>query len=108
MILIFCHYIPVNLDLAPLKPPEFLLHGRATPFVKSIKRQTLVPRRRKYVHLSPDRQTAIKVGWRHGKPIVLTIQAGKMYGWGFQYFCSTNGMWLAERVPAEHILLPEE
>jgi putative RNA 2'-phosphotransferase len=48
------------------------------------------------------------VGRRHGKPIVLTIQAGRMYEFGFQFFCSTNGVWLTEKVPAEHLLFPEE
>jgi putative RNA 2'-phosphotransferase len=96
------------LDFAPSKPPEFLFHGTATRFMESIKRQGLVPRKRNYVHLSPDHQTAITVGRRHGKPIVLTIQASRMYECGFQFFCSTDGIWLTERVPAEHILFPDE
>ena len=102
------HSIPVDLDFAPSKPPGFLFHGTATRIVESIKRQGLVPRKRNHVHLSPDRQTATMVGQRHGKPIVLTIQAGRMYECGFQFFCSTNGIWLTERVPAEHILFPQE
>jgi putative RNA 2'-phosphotransferase len=102
------HSIPADLDFAPSKPPESLFHGTATRFVESIKRQGLVPRKRNYVHLSPDHQTAITVGLRHGKPIVLIIQAGRMYECGFQFFCSTDGIWLTERVPAEHILFPEE
>ena len=51
------HSIPVDLDLAPSKPPEFLFHGTATRFVESIKRLGLVPKKRNYVHLSPDQQT---------------------------------------------------
>jgi len=102
------HSIPVDLDFVPSKPPEFLFHGTATRFVESIKRQGLVPRKRNHVHLSLDPQTAIMVGRRHGKPIVLTIQAGRMYECGFQFFRSTNGIWLTERVPAEHILFPEK
>ncbi|MCG6981189.1 MAG: RNA 2'-phosphotransferase [Deltaproteobacteria bacterium] len=102
------HSIPVDLDFAPSKPPEFLFHGTATRFVESIREQGLVPRKRNHVHLSPDHQTAIMVGRRHGKPIVLTIQAGRMYEFGFQFFCSTNGVWLTEKVPAEHLLFPEE
>ena len=102
------HSIPVDLDFAPSKPPEFLFHGTATRFVESIKRLGLVPKKRNHVHLSPDQQTAIKVGGRHGQPIVLTIQAGTMYECGFHFFRSTNGIWLTERVPAEYILFPEK
>ena len=40
------HSLPVDLDFAPSKPPEFLFHGTATRFVESIKRQGLVPRKR--------------------------------------------------------------
>ena len=102
------HSISVDLDFAPSKPPEFLFHGTATRFVESIKRLGLVPKKRNHVHLSPDQQTALKVGGRHGQPIVLTIQTGRMYECGFHFFRSTNGIWLTERVPAEHILFPEK
>ena len=102
------HSLPVDLDFAPSKPPEFLFHGTATRFVESIKRLGLVPKKRNHVHLSPDQQTALKVGGRHGQPIVLTIQTGRMYECGFHFFRSTNGIWLTERVPAEHILFPEK
>ena len=37
------HSIPVALDFAPSKPPEFLFHGTATRFVESIRKQGLVP-----------------------------------------------------------------
>ena len=102
------HSIPAYLDFAPSMPPQFLFHGTAIRFLDSIKRQGLVPKKRNYVHLSPDQQTAIKVGRRHGKPIVLTIQAGRMYECSFQFFCSASGVWLTQRVPAEHILFPGE
>ena len=102
------HSLPVDLDFAPSKPPEFLFHGTATRFVESIKRLGLVPKKRNHVHLSPDQQTALKVGGRHGQPIVLTIQTGRMYECGFHFFRSTNGIWLTERVPAEYILFPEK
>jgi putative RNA 2'-phosphotransferase len=102
------HSLPVDLDFVPSKPPDFLFHGTATRFVESIKRLGLVPKKRNYVHLSPDQQTALTVGGRHGKPIVLTIQTGRMYECGFHFFPSANGIWLTERVPAEHILFPEK
>ena len=102
------HSILVDLDFAPSMPPEFLFHGTATRYVNSIKRQGLIPKKRNYVHLSPDQQTATRVGRRHGKPIILAIRAGKMYECGFQFFYSAHGVWLTQRVPVEYILFPEE
>ncbi|MFQ5796239.1 MAG: RNA 2'-phosphotransferase [Candidatus Bipolaricaulia bacterium] len=102
------HSIPVDLGLEPLMPPEFLFHGTAARVLESIKRQGLLPRKRNHVHLSPDERTAVQVGKRHGKPIVLTIQAGRMYKHGFEFYRSGNGVWLTEQVPARYIILEEE
>ena len=30
---------------------------------------------RQFVHISPDNETAVKVGSRHGKPVILKIRA---------------------------------
>ncbi len=101
------HSIPVDLGLEALVPPEVLFHGTATRFIPSIKRQGLIPKGRRYVHLSPDEQTAVKVGQRHGKPVVLTIQAGQMHECGFLFYCSANGVWLTDKIPVEYIIFPE-
>jgi putative RNA 2'-phosphotransferase len=100
------HSIPVDLGLEPLAPPELLFHGTATRFLASIKAQGLIPRGRQYVHLSPDEPTAIKVGQRHGQPIVLTIQAGRMYAAGLTFYRSANGVWLTDKVLVEYIIFP--
>src|SRR5262249_945948 len=67
--------VAVDLNLAPLTPPELLYHGTATRFLESIKGQGLLRGKRTHVHLSPDERTAVAVGKRHGKPVVLTVQA---------------------------------
>jgi putative RNA 2'-phosphotransferase len=59
------------------------------------------------VHLSPDEPTAIKVGRRHGRPVVLAVQAGRMHEDGHEFFLSRNGVWLTKRVPREYIVLEE-
>jgi putative RNA 2'-phosphotransferase len=100
------HSIPVDLGLEPLMPPKFLYHGTATRFLQSIRRQGLVPGGRNQVHLSPDERTAVRVGQRHGKPLVLTVRAGRMHANGFTFYLSANGVWLTERVPAEYIKFP--
>jgi putative RNA 2'-phosphotransferase len=100
------HSIPVDLGFTPLEPPEILFHGTAARFLESIKRKGLVSRKRNHVHLSSDQQTAITVGRRHGRPTVLTVEAGRMYERGFQFFCSAEGVWLTEKVPVEHVIFP--
>lgn len=97
------HSIQVNLQLSPVKPPVLLYHGTATRFLESIKQEGLKSKQRHHVHLSSDFKTAIAVGKRHGKPVVLEVASGKMYQQGFQFFLSNNGVWLTKYVPADFI-----
>jgi len=101
------HSIPIDLGLEALIPAELLFHGTATRFILSIKQQGLIPKGRRHVHLSPDKLTAVKVGQRHGKPIVLTVQAGQMHKRGFRFYRSANGVWLTDNVPVEYIIFPK-
>lgn len=100
------HSIPINLNLEPQQPPAILFHGTATRFLTSIQQQGLHSASRQYVHLSSDEATAITVGKRHGKPIILRIQAGKMWLRGIPFYLSDNGIWLVARVPPEFIGCP--
>ena len=83
------------------QPPEFLYHGTATRFLDSIKEKGLIPGKRHHVHLSADERTAITVGQRHGKPVVLKIKAQLMHEQGFKFYLSDNKVWLTERIPTE-------
>lgn len=100
------HSISVDLGLQPLAPPEVLFHGTAARFLPSIHAKGLLPGRRLHVHLSSDEQTAIKVGQRHGTPVVLSIQAARMFACGYPFYRSANGVWLTESVPVEFIIFP--
>lgn len=97
------HSIEVNLDYQPLTPPEILYHGTATRFLASIKAQGLVKGKRLHVHLSSDEATAIKVGSRHGKPVVLIIESSRMHKDGLIFYQSENGVWLTEHIPPAYI-----
>ena len=100
------HSVEVDLQLEPKQPPEFLFHGTATRFVDAIRAGGLKAMSRQHVHLSPDEQTATKVGQRHGKPVILKIKAGAMWDAGQKFYCSANGVWLVERVEARFIEFP--
>ena len=102
------HSVQVDLGLAPRTPPERLYHGTAARNADSIRAQGLLKGRRHAVHLSPDAETARRVGERHGEPghdesLVLVIQSGRMAADGFIFYCSDNGVWLTEHVPPEYI-----
>lgn len=101
------HSIPVDLELRPVEPPELLFHGTADRFVESIRDKGLLAGSRLHVHLSKDRETATKVGRRHGRPVVLLVEAGKMWAAGYIFYLSENGVWLTAKVPAAFIRFSE-
>lgn len=80
------HSVTVELGLTPREPPPVLYHGTATRFVESILSEGLKPQTRQQVHLSLDEATAHRVGQRHGKPIIFTIDARRMRGQGFKFY----------------------
>ncbi len=97
------HSIPVDVELEEKLPPEFLYHGTGEKYTASIDTQGLIPKSRLYVHLSADYDTAVKVGSRHGKPVVYTITAGEMQKSGYAFYQSVNGVWLTKSVPVEFL-----
>ena len=97
------HSVPVDVELERMKPPAVLYHGTGEKYVSSIDRQGLLPRARLYVHLSPDADTAVKVGSRHGKPVVYLVDAARMDADGYSFYRSVNGVWLTKAVPAEYL-----
>jgi putative RNA 2'-phosphotransferase len=101
------HSVPVQLGLEPLEPPELLYHDTVARFLDSIRRQGLLRGSRHHVHLSPDRETAQKVGSRRGRPVVLVVEAGRLHRAGRPFFRSANGVWLTEQVPPEYLRFPE-
>lgn len=58
---------------------------------------------RLYVHLSKNKETATKVGKRHGKPIVLKVKSEEMWNDGIKFFLSQNGVWLTKHVDVKYI-----
>ena len=96
------HSVPVDVGLKEQEPPVFLYHGTAAGFLASIEREGLKQMGRLYVHLSKDVETAVNVGKRHGKPVVLKIHSGDMYRDGQAFYLSENGVWLTKKVVPEY------
>lgn len=97
------HSIQVDLGLEALQPPAWLYHGTVARFVGAIREQGLRPGERQHVHLSLDRQTAQQVGARRGAPVILSVDAGRMYADGHVFHRSANGVWLTTHVPPQYI-----
>jgi putative RNA 2'-phosphotransferase len=55
------------------------------------------------VHLSPDIQTARRVGARRGRCAVLAVDAAAMHSDGHRFSVSGNGVWLTRQVPARYL-----
>jgi len=97
------HSVAIELGYEPLMPPEILYHGTAEKNLTPILEQGIVKGSRHHVHLSSDKATAVNVGSRHGKPVVLEVLALQMHTNGYPFFLSENEVWLTESVPANYI-----
>ena len=97
------HSIPVDIEFKEVAPPDVLYHGTATKSLDSIKQQGIKSMSRLYVHLSKDLETAINVGDRHGKCVVLVIDTKKMSDDGIKFYLSENGVWLTKYIDWQYV-----
>ncbi|MFJ9679846.1 RNA 2'-phosphotransferase [Streptomyces sp. NPDC101194] len=99
------HTVPVDLALPAAEPPAYLYHGTVGHALDAIRSEGLRPMNRTHVHLSPDRETATRVGARRGRPVVLSVDAGAMHRAGHTFYVSANGVWLTDAVPPAFLRL---
>ena len=97
------HSVDVDLQLAVAAPPAVLYHGTGEGAVAAILREGLTKMGRHHVHLSADAVTARRVGARHGRPVVLLVDAAAMVTAGIAFYRADNGVWLVEHVPASYL-----
>jgi len=102
------HTVKVAHDFQPAAPPDVLYHGTARASLPSIMASGLDKRRRHHVHLSATEETALKVGKRHGAPVVLKVDARAMADAGVVFFVSENGVWLTDAVPQRYLTVSGE
>lgn len=101
------HTIEIELGYEPKEPPEILYHGTAFKNIASILQKGILKGDRHHIHLSKDVETAMSVGTRHGKPILLIIKAQRMFNDGIPFFCSENGVWLTEYIHPKYFSVQE-
>ncbi|MFE9169307.1 RNA 2'-phosphotransferase [Streptomyces kebangsaanensis] len=97
------HSIEVDLALPTATPPPYLYHGTVARNLPAIRIEGLRPMNRHDVHLSPDRETATRVGARRGRPVVLAVDAAAMHRDGHVFHVSANGVWLTKTVPPRYL-----
>ena len=97
------HSVEIDLGLPATAPPALLFHGTSEGTVDAIMRDGLRRMGRHHVHLSPDVPTALRVGGRRGRPVVLEVDAHRMAADGHEFYVSDNGVWLTLEVPAEYL-----
>lgn len=97
------HSVPVDVELEAMTPPSILYHGTAEKYAASIAEKGLIPKSRLYVHLSADMDTALKVGARHGQPLLFRVAASEMERDGYTFYRSVNGVWLTKEVPVKYL-----
>lgn len=97
------HSVEVDLQLAPTPPPTTLWHGTTTAVVQDILRDGLKSMGRIHVHLTDDFKTALRVGGRHGQPVVIEVAAQLAALDGVAFYLADNGVWLTDSVPARYL-----
>ena len=99
------HSIPVDLDLEPRVPPEFLYHGTSPKAAISIRAEGLKRMDRNHVHLSSEVKTARAVGHRKrpSQPAIFRVRANEMWCDRHSFFVSENGVWLTDHVPPKYL-----
>ena len=101
------HSVPVDLGLAPRRPPERLYHGTPRTNLAAILRTGLHRAGRHAVHPSTDVASADRVGARRGRPVVLDVEAGRTHRDGHVFTRSRNGIWLVAEVPPAYLSVLE-
>ncbi|REK11973.1 MAG: RNA 2'-phosphotransferase [Planctomycetota bacterium] len=101
------HSTKVDLKYEPASPPDLLYHGTATRHLDSIFEQGLLKGNRHHVHMSTNKGTMIQVAMRHGKPVLLSIDARQMFADGHEFFVTGNKVWLTEHVPPKYLTVDD-
>ena len=97
------HSIDVDMKFIEQSPPEILYHGTGSKNQDLIFNDGIKKMNRQHVHLSIDIETAVKVGKRHGKPLIFTVKAQDMYVDGYKFYCADNGVWLTDYIDPKYL-----
>ena len=98
------HSLAQPIRYEPCAPPATLYHGTSPDSLEAIRREGLKPMERQYVHLSPDPETATRVGARRDdRPVVLAVRAAEAHAAGIAFYQADESVYLAKHVPVEYL-----
>jgi putative RNA 2'-phosphotransferase len=97
------HSLPGRIEQHRDTPPAVLWHGTPTHAVEEIARQGLLPMRRQYVHLTTSPELAVRIGARHGRPRLLTIDSARAHAAGVAFYRANDAFWLALGIPPAYL-----
>lgn len=97
------HTVKIDLALPEAMPPAVLYHGTASRFIASIFEKGLQAGSRQHVHMTDDLATAKKVGARHGKPVILRVDAAGLALSGQVFYRSENKVWLSTNIAPAYL-----
>ena len=100
---IYGHSNHVRIPWEITTPPKILYHGTAKKNLNAILQEGLKSMSRQYVHLSETIEDAIKVGKRHGEPVVLAVDTQKVIDDGGCFYRVPNGIWLTKCVTPQYL-----
>ena len=98
------HSLARSIRYEPCTPPPLLYHGTSPRALETICREGLKPMERQYVHLSPDPETAVRVGARHAeRAVALTVRAAEAHAAGVEFYRADEAVYLARHIPPEFL-----
>ncbi len=99
---LYGHSFFVEMDGAPMEPPERLYLGSTAAEARRFQSQGVSPGDRFYVHLSRDRQTAAARSREEGGPVVVEILAKAAAAAGVLFY-ERGAVVLTRSVPAQFV-----
>lgn len=96
---LYGHSVSVDMDYVSSVPPTTLYYGTSINADITIL-DGLIPRKKNYVRLSIDPDSAANIGASHGSPVVIQIDAGKMVEEDYEFYNPVRGVWLVREVPS--------
>lgn len=85
-------------------PSSYIFHGTSQKNYELILQSKAIKgMSRNYVHLSYDETVAKSVGSRHGKPVILVIDAVKMVKDEYRFYDSGDNVVLIKEIPVKYI-----
>ncbi|MES2061062.1 MAG: RNA 2'-phosphotransferase [Bacteroidota bacterium] len=97
------HSINVVIEDKITTPPAVLYHGTAFKFLESITAQGLKTMSRQFVHLSSEKDVALQVGSRHGKAVVVKVNAQLLHNAGHVFYKTSDNVWLTKEIPTAYL-----